>query len=263
MRTRRRNPSESKYVPSEGKYIVVNATRGRVLDSYGTLDAALEAVSDARDGYGNSAHTYHVLGPSSNKTVAVIDGDSGDVRMNPSGRRRSTRSRRNPNYADVLQTRRELKEKLHGTPLMYSVALERWLGDDEDKEDLVISAVNQMLREGWQKSSLDRSHSLVIARHGTAKPYYSVLLQSSRRNPSKRASLRTREGTRVRFVPSSASLALYGQHPQVGEDGTVRPVSLGSRRATSLRGPGGGLLYVDWDRSAFQGVSPLDLVVVR
>jgi len=92
--------------------------------------------------------------------------------------------RRNPNYADVLQARRELQEKLRGTPLMYSVALERWLGDDEDREDLVISAVNQMLREGWQKAALDRSHALVIARHGTTKPYYSVLLErSARSNP--------------------------------------------------------------------------------
>ena len=171
--------------------------------------------------------------------------------------------RRNPNYADVLQARRELKEKLRGTPLMYSVALERWLGDDEDKEDLVISAVNQMLRQGWQKAALDHSRSLVITRHGTAKPYYSVLLQSSRSNPSKRASLRTREGTRVRFDPTPASALLYSNPPRVGEEGYVTRVSVpGKGRTTSIPGPGGGLLYVMWDRSGTQGVSPMDLNVV-
>jgi len=160
---RRPNPC-SRANPSEGKYIVVNATRKRVTGSYSTLEEAFEGMNDARDDYHGSSHAFHILGPASNKTVAVIDGE-GDVRMNP-------------------------------TP--------------------------------------------------------------------KRASLRTRQGTRVRFVPSPASAAMYGQHPHIGEEGTVRPVAgPRGRPMLSLRGPGGGLLYVDWDHSAFQGVSPLDLVVIR
>mgnify|MGYP001558582601 CR=1 FL=1 len=69
--------------PSEGKYIVVNASTGLVVNDYATLNDALERVREIRHGYGDeSENTFHVIGPASNKTVAVIDGDGG-VRMNP------------------------------------------------------------------------------------------------------------------------------------------------------------------------------------
>lgn len=69
-----------------------------------------------------------------------------------------------------------------------------------------------------------------------------------------------REGTRVVFDPNPASMALYSSHPRIGEGGTVKPVAMGGgRRAVSMRGPGGGLVYVDWDESRFQGVSLHDL----
>lgn len=69
-----------------------------------------------------------------------------------------------------------------------------------------------------------------------------------------------RVGTRVVFDPNPASMALYSTHPRVGEAGTVRPVAMGGgRSAAYMRGPGGGLVYVDWDESRFQGVSLHDL----
>jgi len=66
----------------------------------------------------------------------------------------------------------------------------------------------------------------------------------------------------VKFSPSPASHALYSRPPRAGEEGVVKPVSMGRGKATSLRGPGGGLLYVAWDSGDFQGVSPHDLLVL-
>lgn len=68
-----------------------------------------------------------------------------------------------------------------------------------------------------------------------------------------------RVGTRVVFTPTPASLALYSESPDIGEKGTVATVPLPGGRSHYLRGPGGGLVYVSWDRSRFQGVSPIDL----
>lgn len=86
------------------------------------------------------------------------------------------------------------------------------------------------------------------------------------RNPKspllKRASLRSREGTRVRFEATPASLALYSSPPKRFLEGTITSVNTGSGRRTSIPGPGGGLVYVKWDDGSFQGVSPLDLVVL-
>lgn len=70
---------------------------------------------------------------------------------------------------------------------------------------------------------------------------------------------RFREGTRVRFAPSPASLRLYGTAPSIGTLGTVTTVSLGRGRASYLPGPGGGLTYVNWDGFGVQGVSHNDL----
>lgn len=75
-------------------------------------------------------------------------------------------------------------------------------------------------------------------------------------------SLRTREGTRVRFEPIPASYALYSSPPARGATGSVTTVSFGGGggRRTHLPGPGGGLVYVKWDDGSFQGVSSIDLV---
>jgi len=76
-------------------------------------------------------------------------------------------------------------------------------------------------------------------------------------------SSRVRRGTRVRFGPSPASLVLYSDPPRVGSQGTVTAIPVGSRSVTYLPGPGGGLVYVDWDDHGVAGVSPRDLWYVR
>lgn len=69
-----------------------------------------------------------------------------------------------------------------------------------------------------------------------------------------------RIGTKVRFEPNAASLMLYTHHPDKGETGRVTTVSVGSRRIHYMPGPGGGLLYVRWDKSdQILGVSLLDV----
>jgi len=72
------------------------------------------------------------------------------------------------------------------------------------------------------------------------------------------------EGTRVRFQPNPASYALYSRAPKPGTYGRVTTVPLGGgRRATCMRGPGGGLVYVRWEGSDTMGVSMNDIVKVR
>jgi hypothetical protein len=79
-----------------------------------------------------------------------------------------------------------------------------------------------------------------------------------------RATLRTAVGTRVRFVPNPASFQLYSRPPARGEEGEVTTTLFpGGGRRSSMPGPGGGLLYVKWDRTGTQGVSPLDVEVIR
>jgi hypothetical protein len=72
----------------------------------------------------------------------------------------------------------------------------------------------------------------------------------------------TRQGTRVRFNANPGSLVLYSHHPEIGEEGTVGTMP-GFGKRTYLPGPGGGLLYVDWDQSGMIGVSPNDVERVK
>lgn len=76
------------------------------------------------------------------------------------------------------------------------------------------------------------------------------------------ATLRTRVGTRVRFAPNPASITLYSNPPSVGEEGEVTTVAHIGGRRSFMPGPGGGLLYIKWDRTGHQGVSPRDIEVV-
>jgi hypothetical protein len=77
------------------------------------------------------------------------------------------------------------------------------------------------------------------------------------------ATLRTRVGTRVRFVPNPGSYLLYSNPPEEGEEGTVTTVSFGGAgKRSSLKGPGGGLLYIEWDKHGHMGVSPRDVEVI-
>lgn len=68
-----------------------------------------------------------------------------------------------------------------------------------------------------------------------------------------------REGTRVRFSPNPASYALYSDPPPVGDEGRVTTVLVPGGRRTYMRGPGGGLVYVNWNRKGVQGVALQDL----
>jgi hypothetical protein len=73
------------------------------------------------------------------------------------------------------------------------------------------------------------------------------------------------EGTRVVFAPSPVSRALYSHAPSYGSRGVVVSIPLPGKRATYLKGPAGGLLYVEWqgyvsNGSRVCGVSPFDLM---
>lgn len=79
-----------------------------------------------------------------------------------------------------------------------------------------------------------------------------------------RATLRTPVGTRVRFSPNPASYKLYSRPPARGEEGEVTTTQFpGGGRRSFMPGPGGGLLYVKWDQTGVQGVSPIDVEVIR
>jgi hypothetical protein len=71
-----------------------------------------------------------------------------------------------------------------------------------------------------------------------------------------------REGGRVKFNPYAGAMSLYtpGTHPSRGESGSITTVSLGSRRATCIPGPRGGLVYVKWDKFGTTGVFKTDLL---
>lgn len=62
-------------------------------------------------------------------------------------------------------------------------------------------------------------------------------------------------GLRVCFAANPAARALYsGDAPRTGECGAVTTLPMGGRRASCMPGPGGGLVYVDWDQSRTAGV---------
>jgi hypothetical protein len=68
-----------------------------------------------------------------------------------------------------------------------------------------------------------------------------------------------REGDRLVFQPTPASLVLYSDHPPLGAEGVVTEVSIGNRRVAQIPGPGGGLVYVEWDGYGLYGVSTVDV----
>ena len=72
-----------------------------------------------------------------------------------------------------------------------------------------------------------------------------------------------RVGQRVVFQPNAVSLAMYSSAPAPGSHGSVVAVSVGSKKVTYLPGPGGGLVYVNWDDTGVMGVSPIDLQTVK
>lgn len=78
----------------------------------------------------------------------------------------------------------------------------------------------------------------------------------------KLATLRTPVGTRVKFNPNPGSYRLYSTPPEIGEEGEVTTVAHIGGRKSSMKGPGGGLLYIAWDRTGTQGVAPQDVEIL-
>lgn len=68
---------------------------------------------------------------------------------------------------------------------------------------------------------------------------------------------RFKKGERVKFVATPAAMMLYGQqpYPQRGEEGYVTTIA----GSIGMRGPRGGLVYVDWDQVGTAGVFAADL----
>lgn len=71
-----------------------------------------------------------------------------------------------------------------------------------------------------------------------------------------------RVGTRVAYFPNPASHALYSNPPRIGEAGTVTTVAGPRGQMSYMPGPGGGLVYVDWDEAGVMGIAPQDLMPV-
>ena len=71
-----------------------------------------------------------------------------------------------------------------------------------------------------------------------------------------------REGTRVRFAGTPAAVAFYqgapypmNRSPKPGEGGSITSLPGPFGKTTCLAfGPGGGMVYVDWDQAGTIGV---------
>jgi len=68
---------------------------------------------------------------------------------------------------------------------------------------------------------------------------------------------------RVVFQPNMASFMLYDMPPSPGERGVTISIPLPGARRTCMPGPGGGLVFVKWDRRGIFGVAPYDLRRVK
>jgi hypothetical protein len=56
------------------------------------------------------------------------------------------------------------------------------------------------------------------------------------------------QGLRVVFSPTPAALSRYGYRvPATGTCGTITAARVGAGLRTYLDGPGGGLVFVEWD----------------
>lgn len=88
-------------------------------------------------------------------------------------------------------------------------------------------------------------------------------------NPLAGARTAYRTGMRVEYVQSPWEVAYrstmrghdLARHPRAGERGTVTTMYIpGAGSRSYLPGPGGGLVYVDWDRTGVMGVPPSALM---
>jgi len=117
-----------------------------------------------------------------------------------------------------------------------------------NKADIATEAKYLRARAPIEKA-YDAAHAKLVAAHMAARARVKGLGA---------VSPRTRKGARVTFNAHPGSLVLYSQHPELGEQGTVTTMP-GFGKRTYLPGPGGGLLYVDWDQAGTIGVSPNDV----
>ena len=117
-----------------------------------------------------------------------------------------------------------------------------------NKADIATEAKYLRARAPIEKA-YDAAHAKLVAAHMAAR---------ARVRGLGAVSPRTRKGARVTFNAHPGSLVLYSQHPELGEQGTVTTMP-GFGKRTYLPGPGGGLLYVDWDQAGTIGVSPNDV----
>lgn len=88
---------------------------------------------------------------------------------------------------------------------------------------------------------------------------YKDVVKDQHKEAARGIPLKQRAGTRVVIQANPASRMMYRRLPPDGTAGTVTPVALPGGRATYMPGPGGGLVYVQWDDGTFMGVSPIDL----
>jgi len=70
-----------------------------------------------------------------------------------------------------------------------------------------------------------------------------------------------KSGKRVSFTGTPAAVAFYtsapppyNRSPAPGEGGTVTAIAGFRGKATCMPGPGGGMVYVDWDQAGIVGV---------
>jgi len=95
------------------------------------------------------------------------------------------------------------------------------------------------------------------------KPLSQAKSQERRAAKEAKVSLTVSAGTRVTIHANPVSRAFYkGGLPANGTSGTVTPIAFPGGKRTSLPGPGGGLIYVQFDDEdgTFMGVSSIDLI---
>jgi hypothetical protein len=107
---------------------------------------------------------------------------------------------------------------------------------------------------GPHEKWMDNDRTFYLVNPSTRK-----IINVARDTRRKRYQRPPRVGTRVRFAPNPASLQLYSDPPAEGEEGEVTTVAGPRGQMSFMRGPGGGLVYVDWDDHGPMGVSLLDI----
>lgn len=110
--------------------------------------------------------------------------------------------------------------------------------------------------------------SVTVLFDGNEIAYYAVKT-APKKKARRNAGARWIGGTRVRYNANAPSEIMYrgsgGDHlPPHGKLGSVVKMHVGGRtRITHMKGPGGGLVYVNWDDWGVMGVAPSALEKVK